>query len=122
MKHPLGAKCTFVFVATHLQKKIISRCMKPSKPTHKGRRVTCEKQDNTHQALSEFHRTIKGRRRERPRLSQYKRGGTKKIKNNAGMDEGRGDFKAPFSSPCYRCRLLLASSLPYLWFSSSFSP
>lgn len=51
--------------------------MNPSKPKYKGWQVTCEKQGNTHQALSEFHRTIEGRRKEKPRLSQ-KRGEEKK--------------------------------------------
>lgn len=101
--------------------------MSPSKPTHKGRWVTCEKQDNTHQALSEFHRTLKGRRREKPRLSQNKRGGEKKKKRKAGMDEGRGDFKAPFFPPlaadadcCSPLRFLTCGALP-LSVSGSFS-
>lgn len=44
-----------------------------------------KKQGNTHQALSEFHRTIEGRRKEKPRLSQNKK--RKKKKKEAGMDE-----------------------------------
>lgn len=102
----------------HIHKKIIFYCMNPSKPTHKGWQVTCEKQNDTHQALSEFHRTIEGRQTEKPRLSQNKRGGKKKRK--AGMDEGRGAFKAPFFLLLPMQTAARPSSF-YLWFSSSFS-
>lgn len=58
--------------------------MNPSKPKYKWWQVTCEKQGNTHQALSEFHRTIGGRRKEKPRLNQNKRGEEEKKRGRDG--------------------------------------
>lgn len=117
---------TFLFAASHSHRKkkeITSCCMNPSKHTKDGEwhvksRITLTRhcQNSTEQSEAGGERS---RGWPRTRGEEKKR---KKKKRKAGMDKGRGDFKAPFfpSAADAGCRSPIL--LPHLWFSSSFSP
>lgn len=99
MKQPLHARVHISICGHTLTWNTISHPMSPSKPTYKGWQVACEKQGNTHQALSEFHRTIEGRRKEKPRLCQNKRGERKKKKKGGRDGWGQRQFQSSIFSP-----------------------